>query len=61
MVDFRSSPDAAPEAAMIVCVHSDTCVNLAVWNSTGSQRSETSVQLKDDATTGSSWAWPTRD
>lgn len=62
MVEFRKTPDAEPEAAMIVCVHSDTTVNLAVWDSNAVQRSELSVDIAPEATIaeGKSWSWPKR-
>lgn len=56
IVHFNNT-DGRIEAAMIVHVFSDECVNLAVWNSGGTQRLESSCLLGEGA---SKWSWPTR-
>lgn len=62
MVHFQPrGVDGAPlppkEAAMIVHVWSDECVNLIVWNSGGTQRFVSSAMLGGDA---DRWNWPAR-
>lgn len=40
-----------PHAALVTCVHSDSCVNLAVFDANGKTFPATSVQLYQDAPT----------
>lgn len=47
-------------AAIVVHVWSDTCVNLSVFDSNGSQYSRSSVPSFGDDREGS-WHWPERD
>ena len=44
-------------AAMIVHVHSDTMVNLALWDANGNPSARTSVDLGTDE---GKWRWPPR-
>ena len=41
-----ADPDAQPNAALVCFVHSDTCVNLAVFDANGIPSSQTSVHLR---------------
>lgn len=45
------------QAALIIHVFSDTCVNLVTWNQNGTASTPTSVLLGDGA---SNWTWPAR-
>lgn len=56
VVHFLGS-DGMPQAAMVVQVWSDTCVNLVAWNSGGTQTFHSSVVL---GTQPGEWMWPTR-
>jgi hypothetical protein len=47
--------DGSVQAAMIVAVISDDCVNLAVWSAGGTQHCRTSVLLGDKP---GQWTWP---
>ncbi len=42
---YPNTGDEAPLAAIIVCVHSDTCVNLAFFDEYGTACNETLVTL----------------
>lgn len=44
-----------PNAAIIIAVHSDTCVSLSACNSSGTWSSHTSLELGDAP---GSWCWP---
>ncbi|MEW5745256.1 MAG: hypothetical protein AB1805_07470 [Nitrospirota bacterium] len=46
--DFMATIDRQPCAAIIAAVHSDTCVNLAVFDANGAHHSRTSVPLIQD-------------
>lgn len=46
--DFMSLHSAGPLAAIVAHVASDTCVNLAVFDSTGQSYSRTSITLHHD-------------
>lgn len=46
-------------AAIICYVHSDTCVNLAVFDVNGNHRHETSVSFNPENKPGT-WNWPPR-
>jgi hypothetical protein len=43
--DHVSNPDSQPRAAIVAHVHSDECVNLAVFDSNGNTSGVTSVAL----------------
>ncbi len=61
IVHFHASKDAPAEAAIVIAVHSDTCINVSKCNAAGTWSSQTSVLLADsggEGYTGSFWAWP---
>lgn len=47
-------------AAVIVHVWSDTCVNLAVFDSNGNLNPKTSVTLDEATAANFTWHWPER-
>ena len=63
MVQFNDGPNPHREgedrwlAAMVCYVHSDTCVNLVVWDENGGSSARTSVEQGDDY---NKWRWPPR-
>lgn len=60
IVHFHPSVGAPPEAAIVIAVHSNQCVNLSTCNANGTWTSRTSVSFGVDAASPSYWAWPPR-
>jgi hypothetical protein len=53
--------ETAPQAAIVVAVHSDTSVTLVAWTSGGTQHVETQVEYSETHTADRSrWTWPPR-
>ncbi len=61
IVHFFPAGSENPEAALVIAVWSDICVNLSVCNSSGTWRTETSVLGNGgEVAGGARWAWPAR-
>lgn len=60
IVHFRPGENIDPGAAMITRVHTDTCVNLIVFEDGRDPRSVTSVTLRDEDNNEWGCWWPPR-
>ncbi len=62
IVHFHASKDAPAEAALVIVVHSDTCINVSKCNSGGTWGTATSLPLEGSIpeSTGAFWRWPPR-
>jgi hypothetical protein len=60
IVHYHPYPGTQPEAAIVVAVHGDTCVNLSVCNAGGTWSTKTSVSEYAEGSAGEHWAWPER-
>lgn len=62
IVHFFPSGSKEPEAAVVIAVWSETCVNLSACNANGTWRSFSSVSqgALDDVEKGNRWDWPAR-
>lgn len=61
IVHFYANGSTTPEAAWVIAVWSDTCVNLDCCNSGGTHHSESSVTEGEPSDTSRSrWCWPPR-
>jgi desulfoferrodoxin (superoxide reductase-like protein) len=60
IVHFYEAPGAEPEAAIVIKVWSDTCVNLIKCNEHGTWTSKSSSVLMTPGHVGSGWSWPAR-
>lgn len=61
IVHFYAHGETSPQAAIVVAVWSDTCVNLVAFNGGGTSSTQSSVLEGEAAdTTRSRWCWPPR-
>ena len=57
---YQSAAQGKPHAALVTDVHSDFCINVAGFNSGGTQVSASSVTYSEDKASGLRWCWPPR-
>jgi surface antigen len=57
---YQSATQGKPHAALVTDVHSASCVNVAGFNSGGTQVSASSVIFSEDPAAGIRWCWPPR-
>lgn len=54
----NAGPGAAPTAALITTVHSDSCVSLCVFPHGAAPEPHTSVLYSEEPTPNERWCWP---
>jgi hypothetical protein len=55
IVHYLSDPAGTPQAALVVNVISDDCIDLVTWNAGGTQSSRSGIVLGDKP---GQWMWP---
>jgi anti-sigma factor ChrR (cupin superfamily) len=61
IVHFYAEGSTTPEAAIVVAVHSEICVNLVCFNAGGTSHTETSTLGNGgEVAGGRRWEWPPR-